>query len=78
MLGQGTRLVSSLIYKRVRCKRLRGKPLLQKMSNLPTERPEPTPPFNHVGMDVVGPFTGKDGRKEGTETLQTDLHMSCQ
>ena len=64
LYGQGTRLVSSLIYKCVRCKRLRGKPLLQKMSNLPTERTEPTPPFTHVGMDVFGPFTCKDGRKE--------------
>ena len=62
--GQGTRVVSSMIYNSVSCIRLRGKPMTQKMSNLPAQRTEPTPPFTHVGMDVFGPFSCKDGRKE--------------
>ena len=33
------------------------------MSNLPEERLEPSAPFTYTGMDVVGPWCIKDGRK---------------
>ena len=64
LFGQGARMVSSVIHNCLKCIRLRGRPITQKMSSLPTVRTEPTPPFTHVGMDVFGPFSCKDGRKE--------------
>ena len=57
-------VVSSLIHKCVTCIKLRGKSQLQHMSNLPTARVEPSPPFTHCGIDVFGPFTVYQGRKE--------------
>ena len=36
----------------------------QKMANLPAERVIEAPPFTHVGMDMYGHFTIKQGRKE--------------
>ena len=56
--------VSSLIYKCVVCRKLRGTRQDQKMSSLPEMRTESTPPFTYVGMDCFGPFLIKDGRKE--------------
>ena len=46
------------------CKSTRGLPLQQKMSDLPKERTEPTPPFTHVGVDLFEPFVVKDRRTE--------------
>lgn len=37
---------------------------MQRMSNLPPERVEPSPPFAYSGMDCFGPFFSKQGRKE--------------
>ncbi|XP_064641949.1 uncharacterized protein LOC135496518 [Lineus longissimus] len=34
------------------------------MADLPTDRLEPAPPFTHCGVDVFGPWTIKEGRKE--------------
>ncbi|XP_026116657.1 uncharacterized protein LOC113095301 [Carassius auratus] len=34
------------------------------MSDLPTERVEPSPPFVYCGMDCFGPFMTKEGRKQ--------------
>ncbi|CAM4662406.1 unnamed protein product [Leuciscus chuanchicus] len=36
----------------------------QRMSDLPTERVEPSPPFVYCGMDCFGPFMTKEGRKQ--------------
>jgi hypothetical protein len=52
--------VSSIIFKCVTCKRLRGKQQIQKMGNLPKERLEPSPPFTHIGIDCFGPFLTKE------------------
>jgi hypothetical protein len=43
---------------------IRTRPFTQKMSNLPTLSTKHTTPLIHVGMDVFGPFSCKDGRKE--------------
>ncbi|KAF6025536.1 hypothetical protein EB796_016159 [Bugula neritina] len=59
-----TRLVKSMLSKCVTCNRLRGKPITQIMSMLPTERLNPTPPFTNIGIDCFGPFTVKDRRSE--------------
>ncbi|XP_045169607.2 uncharacterized protein LOC123532268 [Mercenaria mercenaria] len=56
--------VSSVIYKCVTCRRLRGMVQNQKMSDLPTDRLEPAPPFTYCAVDYFGPILIKDGRKE--------------
>ncbi|XP_014676616.1 PREDICTED: uncharacterized protein LOC106816503 [Priapulus caudatus] len=52
----GKRLVSSVIYRCVKCRRLRGTLCHQKMADLPVDRITPTPPFTCVGVDVFGPW----------------------
>ena len=59
-----TKMVKSMIRKCIICNRLRGKPLDQKMSDLPPDRAEPGPPFLNSGCDVFGPFFVKAGRKK--------------
>jgi hypothetical protein len=55
------RLISSCVV----CKKLRGKPLVQKMADLPEVRVQPNkPPFSAVGVDCFGPFYVKIGRSE--------------
>lgn len=55
---------SSLIFKCVKCRKLRRSNQEQKMADLPRERIENTPPFTYSGMDCFGPFYVKEGRKE--------------
>ena len=64
IVGNGMKLISSVIFCCVKCKRLRGQPIAQKMADLPQSRTEPAAPFTYTGMDVFGPFIVKDGRKE--------------
>ncbi|XP_078311589.1 uncharacterized protein LOC144618785 [Crassostrea virginica] len=52
----GKRLVSSVIFSCVTCKKLRGKHAVQQMADLPADRIEPAPPFTNVGVDVFGPW----------------------
>ena len=56
--------VSSHIYKCVQCRRQRRPTEGQKMTDLPTERVEITPPFTYCGMDCFGPFIVREGRKD--------------
>lgn len=58
------RTASSVIHNCTKCIRIRGKSHGQRMSDLPSERLEPSPPFTYCGIDVFGPFTTKEGRKE--------------
>ncbi|XP_065921918.1 uncharacterized protein [Magallana gigas] len=50
------RLISSIIYNCVKCRKMRGKFAYQKMANLPPDLPEPGPPFTYVGRDTFGPW----------------------
>ena len=59
------RLVSSVIYKCVICRRLRGTLQIQKMADLPADRLSPMPPFTNVGLDVFGPWTVLTRRTRG-------------
>ncbi|XP_078340696.1 uncharacterized protein LOC144627460 [Crassostrea virginica] len=52
----GKRLISSLIFHCVTCRRLRAKLSEQKMANLPCDRLSPSPLFTYVGVDVFGPW----------------------
>lgn len=58
------RAVTSYIRNCVTCRRLRRSVEGQRMSDLPTERVEPSPPFVYCGMDYFGPFMTKEGRKQ--------------
>ncbi|XP_045210756.2 uncharacterized protein LOC123562171 [Mercenaria mercenaria] len=53
----GKRLVSSQIYNCITCKKLRGRFLEQKMSDLPVDRVKQAAPFSYVGVDVFGPWS---------------------
>ena len=47
------------------CKKLYGKPMSQRMADLPSERCSPTQAaFQHIGIDCFGPFYVKVGRAE--------------
>ncbi len=63
ILGCGS-VVSSHIYKCVKCRRYRRTTEVQKMADLPEERTEASPPFTYCGIDCFGPFIVKEGRKE--------------
>ncbi|KAM4722953.1 leptin receptor [Rhinophrynus dorsalis] len=63
ILGCSTE-TSSLIYKFIKCRKLRKCNQEQKMTNLPPERMETIPPFTYSGVNCFGPFYVKDGRKE--------------
>ncbi|XP_030600875.1 uncharacterized protein LOC115790965 [Archocentrus centrarchus] len=59
-----SKIVSSCIYKCVKCRRFRRPTEQQKMADLPEDRMETAPPFTYCGMDCFGPFFVKEGRKE--------------
>jgi len=58
-------LIKSIKSQCVVCKRLFGKPQVQKMADLPEERLESgNIPFTKAGVDCFGPFLCKQGRSE--------------
>ena len=59
-----SRAVASYIQQYVVCRKLRRAAEGQRMSDLPVERVEPSPPFTYCGMDCFGPFTTTQGRKQ--------------
>ena len=59
------RLITSMIYHCVICRKLRGKFCSQKMSNLPVDRVTQMQPFSYVGVDVFGPWTIISRRTRG-------------
>ncbi len=60
----GRSAVFSFIARCVKCRKLRAPTAIQKMSDLPEERVNPTTPFTYTGMDVFGPWLIKEGRKQ--------------
>ena len=75
----GKKLSSSVIYKCVTCRRLRGKLEKQKMSDLPVDRLAMDPPFTHVGLDVFGPWsvTSRYTRKNSAESKRWAVMFTC-
>ena len=53
-----------LIHHCVTCRNLRGKLGEKLMSELPSDRLQESPPFTYCGVDLFGPFTIKNYRKE--------------
>ena len=64
----GRRRINKLIRKCIDCRKLRAKPMEQKMADLPSQRLMKTPPFQCTGMDVFGPFTVNNGRTTRANT----------
>ncbi|XP_046548997.1 uncharacterized protein LOC124258978 [Haliotis rubra] len=56
--------VRSILNKCVLCRRLKMSTGQQIMSDLPTNRVQPSPPFTCTGLDCFGPHTVREGRKE--------------
>ena len=69
----GRKLVEAVIRSCVTCQRLRGATCAQVMADLPPSRLSDTAPFDHVGLDVAGPWYVHDGkttrRTEGTKKV---------
>ncbi|TKS64954.1 hypothetical protein D9C73_027746 [Collichthys lucidus] len=61
----GRKLISSILFKCVTCRKLRGRIEVQKMSDLLADRLATDPPFTHVGLDVFGPWTVTTRRTRG-------------
>lgn len=59
-----SKVVSSHIFKCIKCRKLRRCTEQQKMADLPGDRKEIAPPFTYCGMDCFRPFYVKEGRKE--------------
>lgn len=55
-----SRAVASHIHKCTKCRRYRRNTQNPKISDLPEERMEMTPPFTYCGIDCFGPFYVKD------------------
>ena len=55
--------VSYYIRNCVKCRKLRSKPQMQKMADLPEDRVTDDPPFTFCGVDYFGPWYVKEGRK---------------
>uniref|UniRef100_A0AAV2KKT9 C-type lectin domain-containing protein n=1 Tax=Knipowitschia caucasica TaxID=637954 RepID=A0AAV2KKT9_KNICA len=66
-----SKTVASFIRQCVTCRRLRKAPEGQRMSDLPAQRIEPSPPFTHSGMDCFGPFLTTEGRKQHKRSLSS-------
>ncbi|XP_062620653.1 uncharacterized protein LOC134282244 [Saccostrea cucullata] len=64
-ISGGKRLVSSIIHHCVTCRKMRGKPLCQKMADLPKVRLTRSAPFTFVGVDVFGPWSVITRRTRG-------------
>ena len=74
----GNSQVNKIISKCVDCRGLRGQAATQKMSDLPEERVSPEEaPFTYCGLDMFGPFTIKEGRKELKRYGQIFTCFSC-
>ena len=59
---KGKRRVSKIIDSCLTCRKLRGKPMVQKMADLPPSRLKEAEPFQRSGIDVFGPFLIRRGR----------------
>ncbi|XP_074648982.1 uncharacterized protein LOC141904302 [Tubulanus polymorphus] len=59
---KGDSTVRKIISGCVPCRKVKGKPVQQKMAPLPADRITPAPPFTNVGLDFFGPFEIKRGR----------------
>ncbi|XP_071123462.1 uncharacterized protein [Mytilus edulis] len=60
----GSKTVANFIRQCVICRKLRRPTEVQKMADLPGDRLQSSAPFTYCGMDCIGPFIVRQGRKE--------------
>ena len=75
----GKRLISSIIHKCLKCRKLRGKYEVQKTADLPSDCLKPGPPFTVVGVDTFGPWLAVSRRTRGglTHSKRWALLFTC-
>ncbi|XP_077270788.1 uncharacterized protein LOC143901992 [Temnothorax americanus] len=71
----GRIVVRSFILKCVVCTRFRQERAHQIMGQLPTERLNPSRPFEHSGVDYAGPFTTKTWKSRNAKTYKTYIAL---
>ena len=78
-LVNGNHMVAKELSLCVVCKKLRGPPVEQRISDLPADRIEATPPFTNVGFDLFGPWSIQIRRTRGrtTSLKRWGLVFSC-
>lgn len=64
-ITSGKRLISNILYKCVKCRKMRGTTAYQKMADLPADRMSSCPPFTFVGVDVFGHWNISTRRTRG-------------
>ena len=70
------RLISTVMYKCVKCRKLRGKQQKQIMSDLPPDRITPhSAPFTFVGIDMFGPWSVVTRRTRGGQAHNKRLAL---
>ena len=57
-------VVSGYIHSCVLCRKIRAAVGSQKMSEVPSDRAEPSPTFTFCAVDYFGPFVIKENRRE--------------
>ena len=62
-VNSGSSVVAKMISSCIRCQGLCGAVQEQRMSDLPEDRLESTPPFTYCAVDYFGPFVIKERRK---------------
>ena len=60
-IHHGSATVKRFLKSCIICRKLRNSTIDQKMSDLPFDRVERTPPFTYCGLDVFGPFHVSEG-----------------
>ena len=60
----GNSLVRFIISKCLKCRVLRGNCSNPRMSDLPSDRINPCPPFTYCGLDMFGPFVIRERRSD--------------
>ncbi|KAK3084088.1 hypothetical protein FSP39_007909 [Pinctada imbricata] len=73
------RMISSLINNCFVCRRLRRKPEIQRMADLPVDRLTPAPPFSSVGVDAFGPWSIVSRKTRGgmAESKRWAIMFTC-
>lgn len=67
------RVVRSVIFRCIKCYRLKAKPVQPIMGDLPSDRVTETRPFAGVGTDFAGPFACKSSHLRNAKSLKVYL-----
>ena len=71
------KLVKSIKFNCVTCKKLDRELTKQQMGQLPMERLKPSPPWYHCGVDMFGPYQIRDTVKKRTTSKAYGVIFTC-